>query len=228
VWIEDDAGPAPSAATEVAERVFRIRGRTLPVEHGLALCVAIEAVLGSLADEPEAGIHPIHVASSGNGWVRPEAGGDEPLSLSRRTRLVLRLPRRRLEEARRLEGRTLDVAGHELEVGESKLRELRPSEALFARHVAHPAGEEESAFVERAARVLTGRGIPVRKLLCGQARRLQGDEGTVHTRGLMVANLAPGDSIRLQAMGLGSGRRLGCGLFVPHKSIAALRSGSTG
>jgi CRISPR-associated protein Cas6 len=226
VWIEDDATPEASASAQVAERVFRIRGRTLPVEHGLALCLAIEAVLGSLDDEPEVGIHPIHVASSGNGWMRPEAGDDAPLSLSRRTRLVLRLPRSRLEDARRLEGQALDVAGHRLDVGESKPRELRPSETLFARYVAHAPGESEAAFVERAAQVLAGRGMAVRKLLCGQARVLRGNEGALHTRSLMVADLAPGDSIRLQESGLGAGRRLGCGLFVPHKSIAPVRSGN--
>jgi hypothetical protein len=40
----------------------------------------------------------------------------------------------------------------------------------------------------------------------------------------MVAGLATDESLRLQATGLGIGRRLGCGLFIPHKDVADLRS----
>jgi len=225
MWLEDDETTVTAASTEVADLVFRIRGRTLPVEHGLALFAAVEAVLAWLPDHPQAGIHPIHVAATGNGWIRPGVADGAPLSLSRRTRLVLRLPRARLDEARALEGRTLDVAGHPLEVGASKVRELGPSETLFARYVAHAPEEAEPDFVARVAKELSARGLRVRKLLCGQAHRLQAPAGVLHTRSLMVADLAPGDSVRLQEQGLGEARALGCGLFVPHKGIAPVREG---
>jgi hypothetical protein len=42
----------------------------------------------------------------------------------------------------------------------------------------------------------------------------------------MMAGLATEQSVLLQATGLGIGRRLGCGLFIPHKDIADLRSRS--
>ena len=65
----------------------------------------------------------------------------------------------------------------------------------------------------------------MRKLLCGQAHRLRSPHGTLHTRSMMVADLAADDSLRLQEQGLGEGRTLGCGLFVHHKSIAPVRAG---
>ena len=35
----------------------------------------------------------------------------------------------------------------------------------------------------------------------------------------MVAELEPEQSVRLQEVGLGSGRSIGCGLFIPHRGI---------
>ena len=45
-------------------------------------------------DEEGAGVHPIQVAISAHGWERP-AGADDLLHLSKRTRLVIRIPRHR-------------------------------------------------------------------------------------------------------------------------------------
>jgi hypothetical protein len=47
--------------------------------------------------------------------MRPENAGDL-LCLSRRTKLVLRVPRGRIDAAQVLVGRQLDVAGHALRV----------------------------------------------------------------------------------------------------------------
>ncbi|PIV74684.1 MAG: hypothetical protein COW56_04530, partial [Rhodocyclales bacterium CG17_big_fil_post_rev_8_21_14_2_50_68_7] len=38
--------------------------------------------------------------------------------------------------------------------------------------------------------------------------------------GLMLHGLSPEDSLRMQSSGLGTNRTLGCGIFIPHKSIA--------
>ncbi len=35
----------------------------------------------------------------------------------------------------------------------------------------------------------------------------------------MIADLEPMEAIRLQEAGIGEGRLMGCGLFVPHKGI---------
>jgi CRISPR/Cas system CSM-associated protein Csm4 (group 5 of RAMP superfamily) len=39
----------------------------------------------------------------------------------------------------------------------------------------------------------------------------------------MLADLAVEESVRLQQRGLGPGRTLGCGLFLPHKDINEVR-----
>jgi hypothetical protein len=44
----------------------------------------------------------------------------------------------------------------------------------------------------------------------------------VNTFSLMLHALPPDQSLRLQHHGLGVHRLLGCGIFVPHKSAAAV------
>ena len=38
----------------------------------------------------------------------------------------------------------------------------------------------------------------------------------------MLADLLPEDSVKLQEVGLGPARKLGCGLFMPQKDIKAV------
>jgi len=44
------------------------------------------------------------------------------------------------------------------------------------------------------------------------------------TRSLMVAELKQAESVRLQQHGMGEGRKLGCGIFLPQKDIKAVNS----
>jgi hypothetical protein len=46
------------------------------------------------------------------------------------------------------------------------------------------------------------------------------------TRSLMVTVATPAQSLELQRHGLGEARKLGCGLFIPHKDVGDLRAGS--
>lgn len=216
------------AQAESADLAFRVRCARLPVEHAYALSEALLQHLPWLQDEPCAGIHTIHGAASGNGWTRPRATVDEVFSPSRRTRLVLRLPPARVGAARRLEGVLLDVAGCPLAVGEATLRTLAPQPEQFARYVASAAGESEGAFLHRIAGALEARAIPARRLLCGRSAALHTPQGTLLTRSLLVADLRGDEARALQQTPLGEGRLLGCGLFVPHKSIAALADGQGG
>jgi len=57
---------------EVVDAVFAIECRSLPVDHAWALSAAIQAALPWFADEPQAGLHTVHGAASGAGWMRPD------------------------------------------------------------------------------------------------------------------------------------------------------------
>ncbi|HEX9625737.1 MAG TPA: type I-MYXAN CRISPR-associated protein Cas6/Cmx6 [Acidiferrobacterales bacterium] len=203
---------------DVVDVVFGIACRCLPVDHAHALRVALTGALPWLSEEPQAGVHPIHVADSGNGWMRP-AAADALLYPSRRTRLVLRLPQHRIQDASRLEGRTLVLGDHRLTVQTGTSRPLSAITTIFSRYVVADPAHDEDAFLRSTAEALTARGIRPKKMLCGIAHRLRTPDGEVRTRSLMLADLSPEESVALQQTGLGPERLLGCGLFIPHKGI---------
>ena len=226
-WEErDEEKPAPWP-DDVVDLVFPIACQTLPVDHSYALGQAVVQVLSWLPDEEGSGVHPIQVAISAHGWERP-AGADDLLHLSKRTRLVIRIPRHRMEDARALVGRELDVRGQPLKItGEPVVRPLQPSATLYSRNVALNA-DDEDAFLRAAAELLEGLDILVRKMLPGKITMIDTPDGQLATHSLMLADLTAEESLRLQQHGLGPGRYFGCGLFIPCKGIKAVNRQSEG
>jgi len=223
-WQEQDDKKSFVVPSDIQDLSFRTQGRCLPLDHAHALSSAILAVLPWLTSEPDAGIHLIHVAESGNGWMRPEDTSTELLHLSRRTRLTLRMPENRLQDARELVGRTLNIDGHDLTVGEASDKPLNPLTTVFSRYVVDEGDGDESGFVEGVVAQLNGLGITVRKLLCGKQHAFQLPDRSLPVRSVLLADLTPAESIKLQQRGLGPERLLGCGLFLPHKGVAAIKA----
>ena len=220
---EDDKNKGFSIPDDVVDLSFRITSPTLPLDHAHALSSGLLEKLPWLKEEKFAAIHLIHGAASGNGWFRPEDVQSELLHLSRRTRMRLRLPKQRLDDARELTGKTLDVAGHALEIGKADVCLLSSLSTLFARYVVSSEDLDETQFLQEAARELKSIGVSSRKLLGGITHSLYFPETPIFTRSLMVAELEPEQSIRLQQTGLGEGRTFGCGIFLPHKGIKAVK-----
>jgi CRISPR-associated protein Cas6 len=207
---------------EVVDAVFAIECRSLPVDHAYALSQAVQAALPWFADELQAGLHTIHGAASGAGWQRPE-GEDAELQLPRRARLVLRLPGHRLADAAALTGRTLDVAGSQIRVGRLSARALPRIASLFSRSVMFEGAADESAFLAAATEGLRALGVEASTMLCGRDVTLATPDGTYRTRSLMLTVATPAQSLALQRHGLGEARKLGCGVFIPHKDVGDLR-----
>jgi CRISPR-associated protein Cas6 len=222
-WDEDKQGEQGYVVPDdVLDVAYSIRCRTLPVDHAHALHQALRRALPWLDDEELAGIHTIHVAESGNGWIRPENANDL-LYLSRRTKLVLRIPRHRLGDAEALRGRSLDVAGHLLEVGQSSVRPLSSLTTIFSRYIVADENDDESGFMHNAMLLLKSLGIKPKKMMCGLGKTIATPDKTLHVRSLMLADMEVEDSVKLQQRGLGPWRQLGCGLFIPHKDISEVR-----
>jgi len=206
---------------DIVDMVYGIRCRSLPVDHAYALSQAIQAALPWFTGEERAGVHTIHVAESGNGWMRP----DDPsalLHLSRRTKLVLRVPKSRIDDAGRLTGQTLDIQGNPLQIEKASVRSLSDLTTLFARYIVTD-GADEDAFLRDAMKQLNDMGIRPKKMLCGIERVILTPQRSIRTRSLMLAELSVPESVRLQQQGLGTERKLGCGLFIPHKDIKELQ-----
>lgn len=207
---------------DVVDAAFAIECRSLPVDHAWALSAAIQAALPWFAEEPQAGLHTVHGAASGAGWRRPE-GEDALLQLSHRTKLVLRLPESRLADAAALTGLTLDIAGFPMRVGRLSPRPLARIASLFSRSVIFEDAGDEAAFLAAATEGLRALGVEASTMLCGRDVTLATPQGSYRTRSLMVTVATPAQSLALQRHGLGEARKLGCGLFIPHKDVGDLR-----
>lgn len=224
-WNEDrEEDSSYKVPDDIVDLSFAINCKNLPMDHAYALSQALHGALPWLADEAHAGVHLIHGAESGNGWFRPQDTENALLHLSRRTRMMLRVPKERIEDACRLEGAVLDVDGYALEIGQSAVKYLSTLSTLFARHVVMDTADmDEEVFLSQVAAEMRGLGLRVNKLLCGKSHDLRTPDGVIHTQSVMVADLEPEMAVLLQQKGVGPGRKMGCGLFLPHKGIKAVK-----
>lgn len=190
--------------------VFPIDGQSLPRDHAEALQQALCAQLPWLGTDPLAGIHPIKLVP----------GNEDQAMLSRRARLLLRVGARHVPGLTALAGLDLDVAGHSLRLGTAHPRELQPHATLYAYKVL-AGSADEMTFMTEVARELDVLAIGGERV-CGKRQRMTVSGRVLDTFSLMLHALPPEQSLRLQQHGLGSHRLLGCGIFVPHKSAAAV------
>jgi CRISPR-associated protein Cas6 len=224
-WQEDDNEKDLQIPDDVVDVLFSIDCKRLPVDHAYALSAALRDVLPWVGSHDSGvAVHAVHVAGSQNGWERPAHGSDRHLIVSRRTKLTIRVSKERMDELmENLKNKTLDISGCRLTVREGKVRPLSKETTLFSRYVASLPDQSEDGFLAWAVQELKGQGIGVRKALCGKTTSLTTPNGAIHTRSLMLADLSPEESARLQRGGLGPHREMGCGIFIPHKGIDAVK-----
>ena len=225
-WQEDDKPKAFEVPDDIVDLVFDIQCRELPVDHARDLSAALGDVLPQQPKESGLGVHTVHLAGSQNGWERPDPKLGQKLILSRRTKLTLRVPAEHIAEVQdALNGAELDIGGCSLKIGKSKQKKLSSQGTVFSRYVVLEPGEEadENAFLQRIVALLRERGIRVKKALCGKTAEMAGPEGPIMTRSIMIADLSPEESVHLQEEGIGPLRHMGCGIFIPHKGIDAVK-----
>jgi CRISPR-associated protein Cas6 len=211
---DDRPRRAPSVAaaargyTSVIDVVFELAGSTLPADHAQSLLEAIRRRLPWLAPDGGFGIHPLRANSTDYGVVL----------LAHRAKLVLRVPENELGRALALQGQTLDVVGSRLDVGEGRSRPLRSSATLHA--VAVTFGDTDDAGFERdVAAALAALAVEC-DFISGRRRTARAGRRAIAGYSLALHGLRPEDSLTVQALGLGSDRALGWGLFVPAKAIS--------
>ncbi len=219
-WQDDEENEPVESDDDVVDVVYRLDCKTIPIDHAQALCDALHEALPWIADEERVAIHTIHIAEAANGWVRSEEDG--LLQLSRRTRFQLRVPAHRIADALALEGTTLDIAGHPMTIGAGNVRKLAKLTTIFSRYMAADEVDDEGRYMENVYELLLEKGIKPKKMMAGRKHVIQTTDGPLPSRMLMLAELELDASLRLQKEGLGPGRKLGCGIFIPHKGIEAV------
>jgi CRISPR-associated protein Cas6 len=188
---------------------FAVTGSRLDRDYPAGLHQALRAAAPWLDEEPLAGVHPI----SG---LTPCA---EALLIGGRTRLVLRLPQPRRAACEQLQGRRLELPAP-VNIGRSSARDLLAHPVLYARLVVTGA-DDEAEFVAEVSRAVAELGLDC-EIIVGRRGELRLGEQRLTGFSLMLHGLSADESLKAQAHGLGQHRKLGCGLFVPHKSVAAV------
>lgn len=196
------------ADAEMIDLVFDLGGGPLSAAYPFALWAELVRHVPQLAGDAAAGVLPLRTAESG-----------EEMLLPKRAKLVLRLPHALAGQAAALSGRQLDVEGGTLSLGAGKLRGIQPYSTLHAQLVA--GADDEIEFMEGVAAELAALGVEG-ELICGMRRSLACAQRAIHGYGLVIHDLKPEASLRLQYAGLGAGRHFGCGIFVPYKVISSL------
>ena len=223
-WNEDKKTEKFQIPDDIIDLSFVIKCKCLPLEHMHALSESLCTVLPWLEAEKRAGIHPINGSESGNGWVRSE-DPCELIYLSRRQKMTIRLPKEHLDSALELVGKTIQVEGYDIEIGKSSIKKLSDLPTTFCRSIMIDSRMDEDDFLQWAYDELKVLGITVQKMMAGKERVVKLPDGNERiTRSLMVAELKQEESVRLQQHGMGEGRKLGCGIFLPQKDIKAVNS----
>lgn len=190
--------------------VFPVSGSILPRDHAQALQEALCHQWPWLESEMQTGIHTIKLVPG----TQPQA------MLSHRTKLLLRVPTHRAPELLATTGIDLVVADQPMNLGTPHTRALLPHATLYAYNVASASADEVS-FMAEVTRELAELGIGGERV-CGKRQQLILAGDVLNTFSLMLHALAPEQSVRVQCLGVGPHRLLGCGIFIPHKSAAAV------
>lgn len=209
------AAPGVSHVGEHSARMvdvgFAIECDELPRDHRRALAAALQSALPWLGDLPGIAVHRLNLSAGGS---------NNRALLSRRTRLTLRVPRERVADLLALSGQTLQLGTSVLRLGAAQQRELLPHGTLYAHLVVADEADERS-FLRAMDEELSALGASCRPI-CGRHQVVE--SGVLQGFSLMLDGLSPPAALRVLEAGLGRHRRLGCGVFVPHKSAAAVGS----
>lgn len=200
------------ASVACVDLAFAVRGPALPADHRHALRDAVMSALTWFGHEPDVAIHPLKSAR----------GDDGTLLLSSRARLVLRVPAERRDDTAKLGGRVLEMDDARITIGASTARALLGHGTLYA-HLITGDIDDETGFVTLIRNHLTARAIRG-EVICGRRQTIGAGKRMLRGFSLMVHGLTPEASLQLQARGIGDDMKLGCGVFVPHRSAATALS----
>jgi CRISPR-associated protein Cas6 len=180
------------------------------MDHAWALYQGLLTLAPWIAGEEVIGIHPV---------LGIHTGGGEMI-LNHRAKLVIRCPAERLDDLAKLEGQAFILANHTLNLGKSRVKPLTLHTPLYA-HTVCTGSEDEMTFTQDVIRILDTMNINTR-FICGRPQKFFDGAKIATGYSLMLHGLPIEHAIRVQQQGLGLHRKLGCGIFIPHKSITAV------
>jgi CRISPR-associated protein Cas6 len=209
---------------EVFEVRFPVLGLSLPANNGYLLLGAVAEALGR-GQSPYLRLFE-SLLSIGGG-----SAGDGVIRVNAQTFLTVRTPHP-ADWATALAGRVLGVSGHMIQLGLPEVSDLVPAAVLVSRLVTYSytnpqvkrvepgKGPTPQQVLKSLGRDLDWKGItgtpairttpagdPIRRSIKVKGRKIVGYS-------VEVSGLNDQASIRLQVLGLGGKRSMGCGVFV--------------
>lgn len=201
----------------VIDLAFDLKGTAIPLDYGYGLFSALCRVVPGMHGDRRVGVHPIRGLR-----LQPRR-----LTLVPQSRLRIRLPSEDVAAYLALAGSNLDLDGDRLSVGIPRVESLRPAATLSARLVTIGRLVDPHPFEESARRQLESLGVsaelsfvpeadpsrenrPTRRVLRIKGRRIVG-------YALQIEGLTADGSLIVQENGLGSRRRMGCGIFLARR-----------
>jgi CRISPR-associated protein Cas6 len=199
----------------VIDLSFMMVGSTIPLDHGYALFSALCRIVPNLHGDVTVGVHPIRGRQTAPGV----------LGLTEWSRIKIRLPSEGIAPYIALAGKEIELDGHRVRIGIPQVEGLVPAANLASRLVTFRNALASSDLEEDVRRELLRleiagtpdlvpstrpqwQGQPLRRVLRVKDKKVVG-------YALRVGGLTAEESLRLQEVGLGGRRRMGCGVFVP-------------
>lgn len=140
--------------------------------------------------------------------------------LNHRTQLVIRADKSRVAELQSLSGRSIRLGNSTLTLGAARLKPITLHTPLYS-HCVTTGSADEDTFNADVIRELDRIEIDTR-FICGRRQTIRVGSSEIYGYSLMLHDIPIEHAIQVQETGLGLHRRLGCGIFIPHKSIKAL------
>lgn len=200
----------------------------MPLDHGYLLYSSLSKIDAQLHQATWLGIHPINGTPAGPGR----------LGLTQWSRLRFRIPADNIARLIALAGKrlTLTHVGRRsrITIGVPEVYLLKPASDLFSRYVTIKLSETEktnqppnremfSAAIRAQLEGMNIRGDVWIDDACDSHNR-EYSRRVIHIKqkaiicySVYLRNLSEEDSVRLQEIGVGGRRRMGCGLFIPAK-----------
>lgn len=199
----------------IIDLVYKVSGDQLPADHNHRLLGALSQKLPVIHNLEHLSINTIAGIADKKGKIQ----------LTPQSKLRLRLPVEAITHVYQLAGEELIIGEHIIKLGNPHIQTLQPIDTLQARLVTIKGYTEPPSFLEAAHRQLQALqidaniGIPANEQ--GEPKRLtlKIKKYTIVGFSVVVSDLNPDDSIKLQIHGLGGKRRLGCGVFCPNAPI---------
>lgn len=194
---------------------FPVQGQKLKADHIYPLYSAISEII------PQA-----HDLVKNEKWLGVEIISGIPFDRglivlpTRNARMNLRIPADKFGDVIPLAGKRLDIDGHPIRLGIPTARPLTPASMLYSRIVTFRNSMEIPKFLETAQKELAEKEIAATLELPKEGRSRQRRIITIKGKkivgfSLIAHGLTDEDSLKLQSLGLGGRRSMGCGIFNP-------------